>query len=301
MKIEVLGTTPSPQQMITWVARFSHRSHDKASPEADAKLFKALYERGHWSTFEFNRWTVLVRFEDGLLEWLAETHGWELTDIGDEKIISGNARTLLDGISTPFGHALLKAVAREQGWRWLQDCSWWEYPLEQLCWNDYYIYEPILEILPPTERAKHAAALFVFRDISRVCATQMLRHRLCSFMQESLRYVGIPKRFYKGPYVVPRTIRQNPRGLVKLYRSACDAAFGLYHDFIGDWKVPKEDARFVLPLSTKTTLVVMASLREWAHIIKLRTPKAAQWEIREKMGWMRDVLLERVPWFEEVL
>jgi len=294
MKIEVLGATPNPQQMITWVARFSHRSHDKASPEADAKLFKVLYEKGHWSAFEFNRWTVLVRFEDGLLEWLAETHGWELTDMGDEKVISGNVRTLLDGISTPFGHALLKAVAKEQGWCWLQDCSWWEGPLEQLCWNDYYIYEPILETLPPTERAKHAAALFVFRDISRVCATQMLRHRLCSFMQESLRYVKPEDAIFLVPDSV---VMAGKEPSFSYWGNRC---FEHYSVLLGKG-IPKEDARYILPLGTITTRVVMASLREWTHIIKLRTSKAAQWEIREKMERVRDVLLERVPWFKEVL
>ena len=49
----------------------------------------------------------------------------------------------------------------------------------------------------------------------------------------------------------------------------------------------KEDARFVLPLGTQTTMVVTAPQVAFEHFLKLRLHKSAQWEIRnvaEKMN-----------------
>jgi len=306
MKIKVLGASPYPQQMITWVARFSHRSHNKSSPEADAKLFKTLFEREHWSALEFNRWTVRICLDAlgeirDALQWLAEHRGWELSLLGPSVwCLSGNARSLLEGLpgdlEGSLNWILRHSIANEPGWGWLHNLGWWEGVLEQPQWGDYYIYEPSLEYLPPEERAKHAAALFVFRDVSRVFTHQIVRHRLCSFMQESMRYTFVDE----ARYVVPKTVLYSEWG-EDIYRNAIGNAFAAYWDLMEKHNIPREDARFVLPIGAKTTLIVMASLREWAHIIKLRTSKAAQWEIREKIEWVRDVFLEQIPWFKEVL
>jgi len=38
-----------------------------------------------------------------------------------------------------------------------------------------------------------------------------------------------------------------------------------------------------------------ANFREWRHIIQLRTDKAAQWEIRELMTEILEILKEQAP------
>ena len=42
-----------------------------------------------------------------------------------------------------------------------------------------------------------------------------------------------------------------------------------------------QEARSVLPNSTKTEIVMTANLREWRHFLKLRTAKAAHPQMRE--------------------
>ena len=54
----------------------------------------------------------------------------------------------------------------------------------------------------------------------------------------------------------------------------------LYHG------IKPEDARYLLPEATKTNLVVTMNLREFESFYKLRSDKAAQWEIRELAGLM---------------
>lgn len=62
-----------------------------------------------------------------------------------------------------------------------------------------------------------------------------------------------------------------------------DHAHGLqqiYSNMIADG-VPKEDARYILPIGTETKLYVRANFRSWRHIIKQRgLNNHAQWEIR---------------------
>ena len=42
-----------------------------------------------------------------------------------------------------------------------------------------------------------------------------------------------------------------------------------------------EEARGILPLDTKTELVMTANIREWRHVIRLRTSPGAQKQIRD--------------------
>jgi flavin-dependent thymidylate synthase len=60
--------------------------------------------------------------------------------------------------------------------------------------------------------------------------------------------------------------------------------------------VPPEDARFSLPIATKTEVVTTFNLRMWRHVIRDRAlnPKA-QWEIRGIFNGIYEDLLERLP------
>jgi thymidylate synthase (FAD) len=62
-----------------------------------------------------------------------------------------------------------------------------------------------------------------------------------------------------------------------------------YKKLLTDHWTPQQ-ARSVLPNSLKTEIVVTANMREWRHIFKMRTPKAAHPQMREIM----------IPLLEEV-
>jgi len=59
--------------------------------------------------------------------------------------------------------------------------------------------------------------------------------------------------------------------------------------------IPREDARFVLPIGTQTRLVMTANFRELRHIIKLRGSKAAQWEVRQVAKRLLEIMREEAP------
>ncbi|HID09144.1 TPA: FAD-dependent thymidylate synthase [Candidatus Micrarchaeota archaeon] len=132
-----------------------------------------------------------------------------------------------------------------------------------------------------------ASAAFLVEGMSRAAANQLTRHRLASFVQESQRFVDVRDRGLVRP---PSFTGEQWEAARALHRRAAE----LYRELISRG-VPKEDARYVLPIGTETRLVVSANFREWRHIIRLRGSKAAQWEIRRFAREVLRVLREHAP------
>lgn len=108
---------------------------------------------------------------------------------------------------------------------------------------------------------------------------ELVRHRLCAFSQESTRYVR-----YDGnmEFIRPVWFKDSPVYQQKVFIDACLRAEDYYTKLLAKGWRP-EQAREVLPNALKTEIVVTANLREWRHIFKLRTSKAAHPQIRSLM------------------
>lgn len=119
-----------------------------------------------------------------------------------------------------------------------------------------------------------ASATFYIEGISRSCLAQLTRHRLASFMVRSMRYV----KQNQEEVVIPQSVKE--AGLAKEYGEGIAKSHDLYQKAL-DAGVPKEDARFLLPIGSKTSLYLKTNFREFRHIIELRGSKDAQWEIRD--------------------
>jgi len=120
---------------------------------------------------------------------------------------------------------------------------------------------------------EHASFTFSVKDVSRVCTHQLVRHRIASYSQQSFRHV-IPQAFK-----VPRTIDRN-EGLAEKYRLLISMLFECYKRML-EADIPREDARYILPMSTLTNITVTMNARELLHFFSLRLSKEAHWEIRE--------------------
>jgi thymidylate synthase (FAD) len=136
---------------------------------------------------------------------------------------------------------------------------------------------------------EHAYATFRISGVSRAFTHQFVRHRLCSFIQQSQRYVD-ESQFN---YVEPDSIREDPEAHT-LFLEFMDRARETYSRLKG-MKIKKEDARYVLPNAVASRIVVTANLREWRHIIALRGKLSAQWEIRKVAIEILKILKGHVP------
>ena len=124
---------------------------------------------------------------------------------------------------------------------------------------------------------EHVSLTWRIEGISRACSHQLVRHRLASFCQQSQRYVKVDTD--ADWYVIPPSIREDDR-MLEEYASEMWRCAEHYKSLLDDGMKP-EDARYVLPESTKTDIIVTMNLREFMSFYKARSDKAAQWEIRE--------------------
>jgi len=136
---------------------------------------------------------------------------------------------------------------------------------------------------------EHAYATFRISGVSRAFTHQLVRHRLCSFIQQSQRYVD-ESNFN---YIEPDSIKENPEAhsiFIDLMDRAKEAYIKLHK--LG---ARKEDARYVLPNATGSQIVMSANFREWRHIIGLRGKPQSQWEIRRAAIEILKILKNHAP------
>lgn len=126
---------------------------------------------------------------------------------------------------------------------------------------------------------EHIYFTFKIEGISRACSHQLVRHRMCSFTQRSQRYCS--EDGFK--FVTPPTIDEG------LFYNEMDDVEDWYEYHQRDG-VPNEDARYILPNACCTDLYLSCNLRELIHIANERLCTRAQWEIRDLVKQMVELV-----------
>ena len=159
---------------------------------------------------------------------------------------------------------------------------------------------------------------------------ELVRHRICSFAQESTRWCDYNGDKFDGqltfilPYEFNRWFMQNDemrdRFSAFMQKAEVDAEAALWNDIqeldipygFADWiftllyceihylhmrekGCTPQLARSVLPNSLKTKIVVTANYREWRNILSLRTAPDAHPDMRSLMNELLKELRKRIP------
>jgi thymidylate synthase (FAD) len=127
--------------------------------------------------------------------------------------------------------------------------------------------------------------------------------RFCNYKTRGLQVIcppsiGVPPGEYEYDWAISDPV---PASLAPLNFRQRDWVGGRemecreYRDMLKEG-IPPEDARFSLPIATKTELSVTLNLRMWRHVIRDRAlnPKA-QWEIRGIFNGIYEDLVEKLP------
>lgn len=125
--------------------------------------------------------------------------------------------------------------------------------------------------------AEHASFTFAIEGISRACSHQLVRHRHCTFSQQSQRYVEFKGGTFDIDY--PEAI-SNSQERIKIFDECIEKISKTYSTLIEDG-VKAEDARAILPNATKTNLVMTLNFHELIHVCGLRLCTRAQKEIQD--------------------
>ena len=120
----------------------------------------------------------------------------------------------------------------------------------------------------------HLTYVYAIEGISRACSHQLVRHRTASYSQQSQRYIPV-RRLRERAVVPPSVSEKAPDEYMALIEGASEA----YQKLV-ERGVPREDARFVLPNATETSLLFTIDGRSLLHFFGIRCCNRAQWEIR---------------------
>jgi len=124
---------------------------------------------------------------------------------------------------------------------------------------------------------EHASFTFFAEGISRSLTHQLVRHRIASFTQQSMRYVDLTKA--EKYFIKPKSISENEE-LAALFDDVMAKCKNAY-DVFRKKGIPPEDSRFVLPIASQTKIAITMNARELRHFFAMRCCLRAQWEIRQ--------------------
>ncbi len=114
---------------------------------------------------------------------------------------------------------------------------------------------------------------------------ELVRHRLCSFAQESTRYVNYGGKEIE--FINPVWDFRDDDDDREIFVESLKASELAYMRLVQKGWRP-EQAREVLPNALKTEIMVQANAREWRHIFELRCSKAAHPQMRDLMIPLRN-------------
>lgn len=140
---------------------------------------------------------------------------------------------------------------------------------------------------------EHATATLQIEGISRACLAQLTRHRIASYSVTSQRYCEVGGNDW---YVTPSSVVGTDAE--SRFRAQTSDAMWSYRAAIDEGMKP-EDARYLLPEATKTSLVMTINARSLQNFLTLRLDSHAQWEIRSLAAEVEWVLMDHnKQWYQ---
>ncbi len=270
-------------QRIEACGRICYKSEDKVTSDSADRFVGDIIGRGHHSVLEMASLTLDVCSHSGAInefygllpkyltiDWLMPEH----------ILITGSVRAFRElapysGCSTLAGgilqalHGKHPALFDDPFLQGRHTVTVREVSPSELClMEDGFLM-----------RHRRVAVKFV---VNRAVSHELVRHRPCSFLQESQRYCrySLAKFGSEVTFIKPMFYPEESIEYSNWYR-ACNRAEAIYLQLL-ETSTPQA-ARTVLPNSTKTEIIVYASLQQWQHMFELRTSPAADPSMREVM------------------
>lgn len=154
------------------------------------------------------------------------------------------------------------------------------------------------------------ADLGVEIETSRGIAPQILRHWSFSFQEFSQRYAEVQEHVV---YPARRQDKKNRQNSVDdmedhdkkwfefAQNAVWDYSYALYKDALSRG-IAKEQARFLLPLNTKTKIYMKGNLRDWVFYLLLRSSNGTQREHMEiAQAIIDEIFVSHFPIISEAL
>jgi thymidylate synthase (FAD) len=285
------------------IARLCYKSENKIIEDSCYNFISGIVRRKHEAmiehavfAFEFDCYLgcSILDLDVGLLKFINFTSG-----VGDEFIVSGNARAFKDIYRVDSKNAAINSILYFL-------CNKYPVLFEDIeprrIKGDTAENEEVRDFrmlgcneicgLPTALRLDHQYLTVKF-IVDRGVSHEIVRHRLAAYAQESTRYCNYSNDKFSGSITLIHS-----ECLTEFQRKRREDYFWktqeLYDLEISEGLTP-QIARGILPTALKTEIVVTANLREWRHILKLRTAKTAHPQMREVMIPLLKELKTKIP------
>ncbi len=273
---------------IEYCGRVCYKSEDRITEDSAIPFVRRMAEHGHNSVLEMAVTTVRVlsensdRIDDFFFLQPRYLHMDRLDD--HTLLITGSVRAfremLLFHPADDLTRAIISRLAKRHAY-FFEDII----PEDGLAADLGISVERVplaqVDTMKPRLKEKHRHIAVKF-TVNRAVTHEIVRHRPCSFLQESQRYCRYSDSKFDGQvtFIEPLFFEKDSEEY-KLWYQAMSITEVLYLDLLET--ASPQAARTVLPNSCKTELIVYANLAEWKHIFKLRTQQAAEPSMREVM------------------
>lgn len=261
-------------RIIEEAGRLCYKSEDKSTDTSAEAFVRGLIKRKHLSVLEHGDMIFEVgdyHIYDAVAEGLQmirdaghQTPMLEMTNIGHRYIVSGNIRAWLELFS--FGSLAGRYFigyfdpAFIQGMGFMDEDAEPDPRLRQIRYVD---------LVDPLEKLVHLRQTVKF-TVDRGVTHEFVRHRRMSFSQESTRYCNYSDGRFGGEITVikPCFLEEGTEPF-NLWKRKCMSDEVAYFTLL-NMGLLSEEARDVLPHSTKAELMVTGSLGMWDHFFDLR-------------------------------
>ncbi|MCK5544393.1 MAG: FAD-dependent thymidylate synthase [Desulfobulbaceae bacterium] len=267
--------------------RVCYKSEDKITEGSAEPFIKNIIRRAHNSVLEMAVLTLKISFEDEgvVIPFLCTMPKFLFIDrLDNALLVTGTVRAFREVIQADNDVDLVCAMAGflterhplfysdlapEGGWKAVSGVSVEKMPLKKV------------DELEPELLARHRYVGVLF-TVNRAVTHEIVRHRPCTYLQESQRYCRYSEdKFGSQVTFIKPLFFEEDTEQYQLWKSAMEETEKLYLKLLGT--ASPQAARTVLPNSCKTELITYANLAQWMHIFKLRTSQAAEPSMREVM------------------
>ena len=237
-------------KQIELAARTCYKSEDKITEDSAEPFVKMLEDRGHTAMLEHG--TVYLKFE----------HDFAYAD----PFYSSPYSAVTLSANAAYITTNLRAV-NELHMQYVLDPKFMHY--EQGLHNPRYSFRIICSI---------------------GVARELCRHRVFSFAQESTRYCNYTKEKFGGvSFIEPYWYKDADSISQDLFKSNLEIASVSYRAMINN-KMMAQQAREILPLATKTEIVMTGTLSQWTQFLSLRLSSAAHPDMRIIANKIKDLI-----------
>ncbi|MCK4839706.1 MAG: FAD-dependent thymidylate synthase [Desulfobulbaceae bacterium] len=280
--------------------RICYKSEDKIEAGSTEPFIEKILKHGHNSVTEMAVITLRIKIDSEKLAaqfFNCQPRFVQIDRHGrDELLITGSVRAYRELYREHGNVKLIKAItgylAKKQP-LFFKDIV----PKRGVIPQSGVIVEKVslaeVDELPADSLAKHRYLGVKFYT-NRAVTHEIVRHRPCSYLQESQRYCRYSEDKFDSQvtFIKPMFYKEGSEDY-KLWQQAMEDTEKIYLQLL-ETSSPQA-ARTVLPNSCKTEIIVYCNLLEWLHIFKLRTTPAAEPSMREVMIPLLKEFAERYP------